>query len=449
VSSPITHLVVLMLENRSFDSILGFLRPKSDDFDGLTGRESNVSAEGDVVPVVELTGTEGYVTDPDPPHEHEDVMFDLFGPDPGAGHNQGFAARYQTAASPGVVLAPQFARKVMSAFDTHDQLPAIAALADEFRVCDAWFSSSPGPTWPNRAFAHCATSGGYPDNPSDFTWAWSEVGSVFNMPTIFENLSAADRTWGVYYHDVPLTLSLARLHHYRDHFKHFASFLRDCESGNLPSYSFIEPGFFDVALLGLAANDMHPSHDVRRGDALVAAVYNALRANESLWASSMLLVVWDEHGGFYDHVFPPPAVVPDEASRRNAKFQFDRLGVRVPAIVVSPWVARGGVDHTPYEHASIPATLKRLFSVGTFLTLRDARANPFDRDLLDRPRTDAPASISSAGVDGLPLRDEAALNTHQKSLLSLVTRLDVPGVAAPDEANIAASILHVARYLDV
>lgn len=446
--SPIEHLVVLMLENRSFDSILGFHRPSGDAFAGLTGDETNPLATDGTVRVTRLGGAEGYVTDPDPLHDHADAMVHLFGDGNRiGGPNMGFAARYQTTARSGETLDPRTVEKVMSAFDACSQLPAVAALADEFRVCDAWFSSLPGPTWPNRFFAHCATSGGHFTSQGEVESIWSEVGSVYDMPTIFESLAAAGRSWNVYYHDIPQALALARVHGYRGQFKRFDAFARDCAAGTLPAYAFIEPGFFDATILGLAANDMHPPHDVRRGDALVAAVYNALRANEALWRRSMLVVVWDEHGGYYDHVPPPAAVVPDAASQAAA-FKFDHLGVRVPAIVASPWVRRGSVDHTVYDHAAIPATIKQLFGLPAFLTARDAGAGRLDRDLLDSPRDDAPRSITPVDVSGIPPRDEKDLHEHHKGLLAMVSRLVVPGQPSPAEGDAEAAIRHVARYLE-
>jgi phospholipase C len=453
MSSPIEHLVVLMFENRSFDSLLGFhQRPAgADPFRGLTGTETNPLATGGTAQVAKLSGLDGYVTDPDPHHEHQDAMFHLDGDasiPATLGQNLGFAARYQTSATKGVQLTAEVAQQVMNVFDTRAQLPALAALVDDFRVCDAWFASLPGPTWPNRFFAHCASSGGLFESPGDFSTIWSEVGSVFNMPTIFENLSAASRSWNVYYHDIPQALALARLHHYRGQLKHFASFLRDCDAGTLPSYSFIEPGFFDAKLLNVAANDMHPMHDVRRGDALIASVYNALRANDKLWEKSMLLVLWDEHGGFHDHVPPPATVTPDAASAAAA-FKFDRLGVRVPAVVVSPWVRKGSTDSRRYDHSAIPATLKRLFAIPAFLTHRDAQANAFDGDLLDDPRDDTPESIPTVDLSGVLPRNESALHAHHEGLLAMASRLVVPGLIAPAVTDVEAAILHAARYLDV
>jgi phospholipase C len=445
--SPIEHLVVLMLENRSFDSILGFHRPAGEAFDGLTGDETNPLATQGTVRVARLSGSEGYVTDPDPHHDHDDAIVHLFGDGERiVGPNLGFAARYQTTAREGTSLDPRTVQKVMSVFDTCEQLPAVAALADAFRVCDAWFSSLPGPTWPNRFFSHCATSGGHIANPDDLTSFWSEVGSVYDMPTIQESLTAAGRSWNVYFHDIPQALALARLHRHLGQFKRFASFAADCASGALPAYSFIEPGYFDAPLLGLAASDMHAPHDVRHGDALVASVYNALRANEALWKRSMLLVVWDEHGGYYDHAPPPPAPPPDAASRAAA-FKFDHLGVRVPAIVVSPWVRAASVDHTVYDHASIPATLRSLFALPAPLTERDARASSFAGGLLAAPRDDAPARITGADASGIPLRDERDLDDHHRAMLSMVSRFAVPGHAAPAENDLVGAIRHVATYL--
>ena len=447
--SPISHLVVLMFENRSFDSLLGLHRPKGPDFDGLTGAETNPLTTGGSVQVSRLSGTDGFVTEPGPHHEHEDAMVHLFGNGPTTSPtNDGFASRYQTTATEGVILDPRMASQVMGVFDTRSQLPALAALADEFRVCDAWFSSLPGPTWPNRFFVHCATSGGHFESPTDFDSVWSEgVGSLYDMPTIFESLAAAGASWNVYYQDIPQALALARLHAHRGQFKRIASFAADCAAGTLPAYSFIEPGFFDVKMLGLAASDMHPPHDVRHGDALIATVYNALRANEALWRTSMLLVVWDEHGGYFDHAPPPMAAIPDAASQANPTFHFDRLGVRVPAVVASPWVGKGSADHTVYHHSSIPATLARLFGLPGPLTARDAAASSFDRDLLDAPRTDTPQSIASLPTSGLPLGDEDMLHSHHESLLAMASRLNVPGLVAPAETDVQAAIEHVARYL--
>jgi phospholipase C len=191
------------------------------------------------------------------------------------------------------------------------------------------------------------------------------------------------------------------LQHQPQFFGTFPQFLKDCKSGMLPDYSFVEPNYSDHDGDGGAvlASDQHPDHHVQEGERFIAAIYNAIRQNDELWASTALLVVYDEHGGIFDHV-PPPACTPDgfvaqpDATATGKPFLFDRLGVRVPAILVSPWVPRGTVVGTDriFEHASIPAT-----ATSFFLQSYDARsprekaASTFlDLLTLDQMRIDAP-----------------------------------------------------------
>jgi len=454
---PINHLVVLAFENCSFDRILGFSRPASAGFAGLTGNESNpvdpfappiaprIAASR--LPFADYTG---YVTDPDPHHELPDVTLQVFGggaPQPGAANNQGFVASYHQ-------VAPDKGGHVMGCF-APGQLGAISALAEEFVVFDHWHASVPGPTWPNRFFMHCATSGGHSESPSDATSAGAEIANTFPMATVFELLQAAGVSWNVYYHDVPQALALARLHAHRDHFKHINAFLEAAATGTLPSYSFIEPAYFNLPALGIHASDMHPPHDARYGDKLVADVYNAMRAGPQ-WNDSALLVVWDEHGGFFDHVPPPDgstadiACPPDDASRTAAAFQFDRLGVRVPAILASPWAPRGAVVSTLFEHSAIPATVRKLFGAGGPLTKRDAMSATFDAALsLAAPR-DTPARIGCTSPDGAPTATStSSLSPLQQNLMSLASGLPVAGLSGSEVGSIGGAAMRVARYLDV
>jgi phospholipase C len=186
----------------------------------------------------------------------------------------------------------------------------------------------------------------------------------------------------------------------------FAQFLADCKSGNLPEYSFVEPCYNDhVGTDGaeILASDQHPDHDVREGERFIATVYNAIRTNPELWKTTALLVVYDEHGGIYDHVVPP-ACTPDGYSATAANtgtgmpFAFDRLGIRVPSILVSPWIARGTVvpgteDATKgriFEHASIPATVTEFFLHGDAKrTVREEKARTYLDLLTDTMRPDA------------------------------------------------------------
>ena len=175
----------------------------------------------------------------------------------------------------------------------------------------------------------------------------------------------------------------------------FTDFIADCRSGNLREYSFIEPNYSDHPGPGggqILANDQHPDHHVLAGDKFIATVYNQIRINPKLWKSTALLIVYDEHGGLYDHVVPP-SCTPDGFQATDAAtnvpgltFKFDRLGIRVPAVLVSPYIPRGTVVPGPedptqqriFEHASIPATVSKRFLQGNDTgTAREKNAADF------------------------------------------------------------------------
>jgi phospholipase C len=429
ISDKIKRVVVLMLENRSFDHLLGYLRGADPRIDGLLGTEFNYVAPSQQDSQKILVSNDApYVPDldPGPGHSASDVHEQLFAAcvDPDL-KNQGFVVNYSTQAG---VTAEQ-ARTIMRCF-AQSHLPVLTTLATEFAICDHWFSSLPGPTTPNRLFAHCATSGGFVDD--NFR--------QYRMTTIFERLSDVKLDcWRIYYHDPPNSLILANLRNfrYKRFFESFSAFQRDCRNGTLPWYSFIEPRYFSV--LGSVANDQHPPNGILAGEKLIADVYNSLRASPQ-WQESLLLIVWDEHGGFYDHVFPPATVNPD--GEVNPGCSFESLGVRVPAVIVSPWIARGTVDDTVYDHTSIPATLKTIFKTRDHLTRRDAQANTFDGLCSqETPRLDAPAQLApshASVVDSIHAVAQSAgaqfrsPTDLQRSFVQLANELDPETAKTPD-----------------
>ena len=191
-------------------------------------------------------------------------------------------------------------RGVMHGF-TPEQLPVISQLARSFGVSDRWHASAPNQTWPNRFFMHTGTAGGYVNNsPTHFPYL---------MPTIFNRLSKRQRSWRIYFHDVPLTAGLsAILSELPDHLYPFeGAFMSDAMAGRLPNYSFIEPRYFASRILHRMPNDQHPPHNVAYGERLIARCYDALR-NGPGWPQTLFIVIYDEHGGLYDHVPPPSAV---------------------------------------------------------------------------------------------------------------------------------------------
>src|SRR5450755_1938320 len=288
---------------------------------------------------------------------------------------QGFIQNYFT-----VCNDPNRAKDVMKCFSANT-LPNLTYLARNYAVCDRWFSSVPGPTLPNRSFAHAATSLG------------SAVGPPFlgNLHTIYSVLNAQQVSAKIYYHDWTMALTFKEL--LGDQTKYFGlfdDFLNDCKDPQaLPNYCFIEPRYnADDSGGAHEPADQHPDHDVRDGEALIQEVYNALRTNPDVWHKTVLLIVYDEHGGLYDHVAPPACVNPDGLNSTAPPFDFTRLGVRVPAVMVSPYIKAGTVigsaDNTFYDRASIIATARKLFmppSQDAPLTERDKNAATFDHVL--------------------------------------------------------------------
>jgi len=434
----IRHIVVLMLENQSFDRLLGFVRPDdpSERLDGVTGDETIPAVPGDPIRMVRLaraTTRAAYVTDPCPGHQLEDIDIQIFGQHPLPEHPvptmNGFLWNYaMQSGSDKKPIGTERAGNLIQCLDP-PLVPIITTLAKSFVVCDRWFASVPGPTWPNRFFAHAATSNGVIDSPSDAEQMAGFLGSRFRMRTIFDNLSAAGRTWRIYFGDHAQAFSLTTLHRYAaDGFRRLETFADDVAAGALASYTFLEPTYMDTP--GNRPSDQHPPHHLLDGERLIAWVYDALRRNDAVWRQSLLVLLYDEHGGFYDHVPPPPAVSPDAVSLVAPKFKFDRLGVRVPALLISPWVRKGHADHRVYDHTSLLATLKSLFALPAFLTERDARANTLDgADFLDAPRAsdDMPENLSAL-VAEVPRTVPTASGPSdlQRSLLALDAALRSP-----------------------
>jgi phospholipase C len=437
----IRHVVVLMLENQSFDRLLGFVRlpDPSEQLDGVRGDESVPAAPGGQSPVVRLrraTTPDAYVTDPCPGHQLEDATEQLFGqehvPDPPTPTMNGFVLNY--AKQPGEHGRPIGGERGAGIMECLDPalVPVISTLATNFVVCDRWFSSVPGPTWPNRFFAHAGTSSSVIDSPTDAQQIEGFLGTRFRMRSIYENLAQANRTWAVYFEDHAQAFALRNLHRFaNDCFRRHDAFAADVAADHLPDYSFVEPVYMDGP--DSHASDEHPPHHLLEGERFIAWVYDTLRSNPAVWERSLLVVLYDEHGGFYDHVPPPATVPPDDASAANAKFKFDRLGVRVPALLVSPWARKGHADHRTYDHTSLLATIKMLFGLPQFLTRRDAQANTFDEsDFLDAPRAAADLPLNLLSL--VPARPAAAsrlgrgFSDLEQSLLALSTTLGKAGV---------------------
>jgi phospholipase C len=429
----IQHVFVLALENRSFDHMFGFSGLAGVDENGnpttVNGadptRDTNVKpGGGGTFPVSTPAEFQLKNVDLDPGHEFDNTVVSLCGEGvtydrttgvyPPIG-NSGFIANYADAQA----AMPE---RVMHCF-TAGQLPVLTTLASEFALCDQWFSSLPGPTWPNRFFLVAASSGGLDDSPStlDIVTATTVEGYRFSNGNIFDLLDDYCIEWKIFEGDeFPVTFALRgmNLNALQGRFEDFDEFESKVQKSSFgPKFVFIEPKYgghdFDVTGPGdfTCGNSMHPLDDVTRGEKLVKTVYEAIR-NSPHWETSLLIVTFDEHGGFYDHVPPPPAVPPGDSittSYVKKGFRFDQLGVRVPALIISPYVARGVIDHTLYDHSSVLATVERLFGMKN-LTERDKAANDVLHLLsLSTRRTDAPTRLPDPAINPnpLPCDDEA------------------------------------------
>jgi phospholipase C len=368
-----------MMENRSFDHMLGALKATHPNIDGLTGTESNPDTTGATITVQPLAEFQSQL-DPDPNHHFAAVNLQIFG-DPQNGPPlpatmQGFIKSYYNQQN-----NVQHSHDILYYF-TPDKLPVLTTLATEFAVFNRWFASIPGPTICNRAFAHYGTSFGQVS--MDVFYEGKDI------KAIYDRMLAANHTCKLFYYDeASSTMEVVNLLQNEPQiFGTFPDFLNACKQNALPDYCFIEPNYTDHDSPDgdgeVIANDQHPDHDVRAGEQFIATVYNAIRQNPNLWPNTALLIVYDEHGGIFDHV-PPPACTPDTPFVAQPadtgtldSFAFDRLGVRVPAILVSPWVAKGSIINDTFDHASIPATVNELYNLPVSpRSARETAANTF------------------------------------------------------------------------
>jgi phospholipase C len=429
MAAVIKHLIVLMMENRSFDHMFGFLKIENpavpdDAIDALKGNETNPNVDGTTVAVSADARYAGDFRD-DPGHLFPDVNVQLFGVDPtpaGAlATNQGFVKSYAAH----VKNDPSKAGRVMKCFSP-ERIPVLTGLAQQFAVCDRWFSSLPGPTLPNRAFAHAATSNGHVDmNPVAY----------WGVPTLYEALDKVNVSSKVYSFDGnTLAFMFKKLFAGGNKFLGaYDDFLNDLDGNNLPVYCFLEPRFNDwydqSTDQNYFATDQHPDNHVDLGDAFIADVYEAIRASK-YWTDSLFVVVYDEHGGLFDHVRPPTGVPNPGPVNADTGFDFTRLGLRVPAVLISPYTKPGTIVHTQFDHTSLAATVRKLLAPAMpALTARDQAANTFDEVLnLDVPRNDAPMKLnrvpavfrSDSNVHG-----SGALNEHQLTQLLAAYHVDM------------------------
>ncbi|HVN89445.1 MAG TPA: alkaline phosphatase family protein [Candidatus Binataceae bacterium] len=429
---PINHVILLMLENRSFDHLLGatpgvngvdHAAPRSNIYNGATYKQEPGA---------------GRNVCPDPRHEWEHVVAQI------ADHNGGFVADFARSYPN---AGPDQYREIMRYHD-HGSLKALHTLADNFTVCDRWYAPVPGPTWTNRLFAMSGTSLGrvaMPEGPLAWNLHW------YSQSTIFDRLNEVAKEWRVYFGDFPLSFLLvnqwkpenvARHHHMREFFVDVRGKAKD-----FPSFVFIEPQYFSPG-----ANDDHPPHDIHSGDVLIADVYNALRKNDELWQESLLVILHDEHGGFYDHE-PPVAMVPPDSNHGDG-CDFTISGLRVPAVLISPYAARG-VNSTQFDHTSLLKYLIDMWNLGPLYN-RTAKANSIAGALSPKPRLDQTPTFIQ--IDPIPALEAPAncdrLSRNQSAIVALSHALettideDLATVAARSKYMLSSAQSHVDVAID-
>lgn len=389
---PIKHVILLLLENRSFDEMLGCFHERYPELEGID--PSNLRSNPDNAGVAfTQKETREVQMDLDPGHRFEDVNVQL--ENNNGGFVKSFIERHANS-------SPEQRQQIMSFYPLMF-LDALHRMARDFTICDHWFCSVPGPTWPNRFFAYSGTSSGTVRMPKGITDPDLEGFFAQNQTTLFDRLNEAQRSWKVYFYDFPSSLILNHQRRPENLARYFGidQFFKEvANEAEFPEFCLIEPKF-----AGRDQNDDHPPHNVMKGEKLIADVYNAIRSRAPLWNSSLLVILFDEHGGFYDHV-PPPATIPPDTKRDDKlRFDFDRLGIRVPAVLVSPWVDKR-VENTVFDHTSLLKYLVEKWNLGP-LGNRTAAANSIGVAIQrDTPREDTLPFIRVSQTHLTPPRPE-------------------------------------------
>jgi len=435
--AAVNHVVVLMLENRSFDHMLGYLytaqgnvSPTGQPYEGLTGTESNPDTSGNqvtVFPITPSTPNAYFMPGADPGEGYKATNDQLYGSDNGpsttgetaacAGFVKDYAYTLGWEKTEGWSILPgTVVSDIMGCF-TPQALPVLSALAQGYAVCDHWYASVPTETLANRAFACAGTSQGHMDDQT----------KTFTSPSIFGLLDKYGLGWVIYGYDAePLTKNTFTDIAQADatHFGLFKDFQGAAAAGTLPAFTFLEPSWTSTG------NSQHPNYDVALGEQLIHDVYEALRTSPN-WAQTLLVLTYDEHGGCYDHVSPPWGAVPPDNTVGEYGFGFDRFGVRVPTVLVSPLIAPGTVYRVPegsmpLDHTSVLKTVEQRWNLPS-LTARDAAAPGFGDVLtLTTPRTDdvlAGVVVPVSGSAG----PSAGRLSHLEAIREVLEILYAPG----------------------
>jgi phospholipase C len=511
MQTNIKHVVHLMLENRSFDSLLGWLRwngqarpnnhvpalrPNEQEFYGLSGTEwlpSNATyflRQGPFTykrePITQIKpGTswdhcEMPASDPGEEFEHvqKQLMAAPYAREKPMGYYLDYLTVYETGSS----------QDILGVF-VPETLPCLNTLAQRFAVSDMWFASVPTQTNPNRAFSVCGTSLGRINNNADvntYKLCGQPFGNINNIFSVFNAFNTNNPTkpvkWKFYakwnWHDVDLGWNSwyeagegGKLCYEATKGKYFTPYMfpkgfdnltwggidtidgfkRDVAQNTLPDFCYIEPAFFPQSFRASQLTDYHPPESVYAGEGFVKELFNTLTSNPKVWANTLFIITFDEHGGTYDHLMPPKNAVPPDTNT-NPDFDFKQYGVRIPTLLISPWVTPGTVfragyypeaaDQTqlPFDHTSVLATLCKWKGINYqnkqqfpnyYLGDRTAVAPTFENVITNTSNTTAPTLNQHDCGAGLT---DAVVK--RRELIHLVTR-KVAGITGQSEADVA------------
>ena len=434
VSPGPDKVIVLMLENHSFFNLFGFLDSKADKYTNTDSKGTPYTSGP-----TELSSTY------DPTHGFRSTQTQIAG-----GLMRGFvkAAEGDGDSTPLTIKAQQ-----VMGYLPKGGVPILQTLGTDYGVlCTRYFASVPGSTWPNRAFALTGTTLGHPVQPDLDTDTF-----LWDQPTIFQRLSEKNVSWGVYYHDIPAALTLTDCWK-SERLAHFHTIDRlwkdlDGPADKFPAFAWIEPrygvcrtvkgdsggiGSGGIGSGGIGSgktdqksdsdrpissenhgdlpNDFHPPHDPVATDQLIHDILSHLCANTALWQRTLLVITFDEHGGFFDPIPPAATVAPDDSPEdKYYPFDFKTTGVRIPTVLVSPWLQPGTRDDTVYDHCSVLAYLSQKWQLGD-LGQRVAQANTFQHLFTPTVQLDALTTQAMMTILGvLKMNAKVAPTTEGKS----------------------------------
>lgn len=357
-NSGIEHVVLVAMENRSFDHILGWLPHANGKQAGLTYLDKS----GRPHATYHLTDYQNCaLADPDHSYVGGRIQF-----------NGGRCDGWLRAATNDLFPIGYYEAKDLS---------FLSQAAPYWTTCDHYFSAILAPTYPNRLYMHAAQT----DRLDQST-------TVSTLPTIWDRLATAGVDGRYFFNDIPFTALWGPKH--LGITRPYTEFLTLCETGLLPQVSLVDPRFIDEA--SGTSNDDHPHADIRNSEAFLNQVYTAV-TNSPAWQSTVLIITFDEWGGFFDHVAPPLGPIPPGDAALGSD---GRLGFRVPAIVISPFARRGYVGRREFDHTSVLKLIEWRWNLGP-LTVRDATANNLAAILdFDQPDLSAPVLSVPIGPFG-------------------------------------------------